>query len=78
MLGPACYSSFVPIAFLFTILVLTNLFLNKNLKTEVSMEKDKKVNQKPKSDFSINCIIFNTLQTLWAIGTSVVATGVLN
>lgn len=41
------------------------------------MEKVKKVNQTPKSTFKVTTIVTSILKTLWAIGTSVAATGVL-
>lgn len=41
------------------------------------METRKKVNQKPKSNVTFTIIVTSILKTLWAIGTSVAAAGVL-
>ena len=76
MIDPVSYSSFVPLAYFFIVLVLTDMFLINQLKTEVPMEKSKQVTKKPKSN-SLLSIVISILKTLWAVGTSAVAAGVL-
>ena len=54
------------------------MYINNQLKKEKPMETRKKVNQKPKSNLTLTIIVTSILKTLWAIGTSVAATGVLS
>jgi hypothetical protein len=75
--GPVCYSSLVPLAYLFIVLVITEMYINNQLKKEKPMETRKKVTRKPKSTSKLTIIVTSILKTLWAIGTSVVAAGVL-
>ena len=53
------------------------MYINNPLKKEKQMETRKKVNQKPKSNVTFTIIVTSILKTLWAIGTSVAAAGVL-
>ena len=75
--GPVCCSIIVPLAFLFIVLVITEMYINKQLKKENHMETRKKVTRKPKSKQTLTIIVTSILKTLWASGTSVAATGVL-
>lgn len=75
--GPVCYSSLVPTAYLWIVLVITEMYINNQLKIEKPMETSKKVNQTPKSKRTLTDTVTSILKTLWAVGTSVVATGVL-
>lgn len=75
--GPVCYSSLVPLAYLFIVLVITEMYINNQKKKGELMETSKKVNQTPKSKLTLTDTVTSILKTLWAIGTSVVATGVL-
>jgi hypothetical protein len=75
--GPVCYSSLVPTAYLWIVLVITEMYINNQLKIEKPMETSKKVNQTPKSTSKLTNIVTSILKTLWAIGTSAVAAGVL-
>jgi hypothetical protein len=77
VVDPVSYSSLVPLAFIFIVLVTTEMYINNQLKKEKPMETRKKVNQKPKSTLKVTIIVTSILETLWAIGTSVVASGVL-
>jgi len=75
--GPVCYSSLVPTAYLWIVLVITEMYINNQLKIEKPMETSKKVNQTPKSKRTLTDTVTSILKTLWAVGTSVVAAGVL-
>lgn len=75
--GPVCYSNLVPTAYLFIVLVITEMYINNQLKKEKPMETSKKVNQTPKNKQTLTTVVTSILKTLWAVGTSVVATGVL-
>jgi hypothetical protein len=77
VLGPVGCNSFVPLALLFIVLVITEMYINNQSKKDKHMETRKKVNQKPKSTLKFTIIVTSILKTLWAIGTSVAATGVL-
>ena len=76
--GPVCYNSLVPLAYLFIVLVITEMYINNQSKKEKPMETSKKVNKKPKSNLKFTIIVTSILKSLWAIGTSVAATGVLS
>lgn len=54
------------------------MYINNQFKKEKTMETRKEVNPTPKNNCTLTIIVTNTLKTLWAVGTSVVATGVLN
>jgi hypothetical protein len=75
--GPVCYSSLVPLAYLFIVLVITEMYINNQKKKGEPMETSKKVNQTPKNTKKITEYVISILKTLWAIGTSAVAAGVL-
>jgi len=53
------------------------MYINNQLKIEKPMETSKKVNQTPKSKRTLTDTVTSILKTLWAVGTSVVAAGVL-
>jgi len=75
--GPVCCSIIVPLAFLFIVLVITEMYINNQLKKEKPMETRKKVTRKPKNKRTLTNIVTSILKTLWASGTSAVAAGVL-
>ncbi len=75
--GPVCYNSLVPLAYLFIVLVITEMYINNQKKKGEPMETSKKVNQTPKNKQTLTNFVTSILKTLWAIGTSVVAAGVL-
>jgi hypothetical protein len=76
--GPICCYGVVPIALIFSFLVLLNFLTQKIIRKEAFME------QFHNSDiikcFKLNFLNFlnSTLITIWAIGTSVAAAGVQN
>lgn len=74
---PVCCNTIVPLAFLFIVLVITEMYINNQLKKEKPMETREKVNKKPKNNRKLTIIVTSILKTLLAIGTSVVAAGVL-
>lgn len=53
------------------------MYINNQSKKEKPMETRKKVNKKPKSNLRLTIIVTSILKSLWAMGTSVAATGVL-
>ena len=75
--GPVCCSSFAPLAYLFIVLVITEMYINNQSKKEKLMETRKKVTRKPKNKLKLTIIVTSILKTLWASGTSAVAAGVL-
>lgn len=75
--GPVCYNSLVPLAYLFIVLVITEMYISNQKKKGELMETSKKVNQTPKNKQTLTNFVTSILKTLWAIGTSVVAAGVL-
>ena len=75
--GPVSYNSLVPLAYLFIILVITEMYISNQKKKGELMETSKKVNQTPKNKQTLTNFVTSILKTLWAIGTSVVAAGVL-
>lgn len=77
MVGTEGCNSLVPLALLFIVLVIAEMYINNQSKEEKHMETRKKVNQQPKSNVRLTIIVTSILKTLWAMGTSVAATGVL-
>ena len=73
--GPVCYNSLVPLAYLFIVLVITEMYISNQKKKGELMETSKKVNQTPKNKQTLTNFVTSILKTLWAIGTSVVAAG---
>jgi len=53
------------------------MYINIQKKKGKPMETSKKVNQTPKSKRTLINTVTSILKTLWAVGTSVVAAGVL-